>query len=167
MFAADLALAFNASNTRKAWQARSNTRDSAELVHFINNANLVNLVYDCRTGLFAVRFNKVHAAWGDYIKAIARALHIVLNTLKEAGLTLHAPDDYENIEIIATATNDNIVYVRWAGQSAIDDGGEDQLPFHTGPQMTMENILPDTVDTDTGNAMLAIVDPDTTTDGDF
>lgn len=101
--AAAIALAFNTQNTRKVWSARSNSRDNIERVHFTTETGMVKLVYDCRTGTFNVQFNKVQAAWGDYVRAIARAFHVVCSTLKSAGLPFDAPDDDEGV-VIRTVT---------------------------------------------------------------
>lgn len=115
MIAADVALAFNATNERKTWAARPLAKDGAEVVHFTAPANLVTLVLECDTGRFRVQFNKVHAAWGDYVRAIARSLHIVLSTLKASGQPFDAPETADGIEIVATATDGATVYVRWSG----------------------------------------------------
>lgn len=111
MIAADVALAFNAVNERKSWQARPHASDGREAVHFTAPANLVTLVLECETGRFQVRFNKTHAAWGDYITAIARSLHVIMSTLKVAGLPFDPPADLEGIEIVAT-TGPGLTYVR-------------------------------------------------------
>lgn len=115
MYAAEIATAFNSVNSRTSWSARPNSRSDTgvETVHFTAQSNLVALVYYCDTGKFAVRFNKFHATWGDYVRSIARALYVVLTTLKEAGLDFDAPDDSDGMEIIATSSGDNTVYVRW------------------------------------------------------
>jgi hypothetical protein len=63
-------------------------------------------------GLWRVKFNKFQTAWGDYIKAIARSFYVVLNTLKSAGLPFDAPNSVKDVEIVATASEDNTVYVR-------------------------------------------------------
>lgn len=119
MIAADVALAFNAVNERKSWAARPHASDGREAVHFTAPANLVTLVLECDTGRFQVRFNKVQAAWGDYVRAIARSLHIILSTLKQAGLPFDAPPGADGIEIVATATETNTTYVRWPGQTPL------------------------------------------------
>jgi len=115
MIAADVALAFNGVNERKSWAARPHAQDGREAVHFTAPANLVTLVLECDTQRFQVRFNKVHAAWGDYVRAIARSLHIVLSTLKLAGLPFEAPPSTDGVEIVATATDSSATYVRWPG----------------------------------------------------
>lgn len=117
MIAAEVALAFNGINERKSWAARPHAQDGREAVHFTAPANLVTLVLECDTARFQVRFNKMQAAWGDYVRAIARSLHIVLSTLKQAGLPFEAPPSTDGIEIVATACDGATVYVRWPGQS--------------------------------------------------
>lgn len=117
LIGADVALAFNSVNERKTWSARHYATNGAELVHFTGGrANLVTLVLDCQTKRFRVRFNKVHAAWGDYVSAIAKALYVTLTTLKAAGLPFEAPPSHEGIEIIVTQSEDG-VYARWPGQT--------------------------------------------------
>jgi hypothetical protein len=119
MIAAEVALAFNTANERKAWTARPNSKDSGDTVHFTSATGLVALVYECDTERFQVRFNKFHAAWGDYVTSIARALHIVLSTLKQGGLPVDAPDDTDGIEIVATSGT-GVTYVRWPGQKPME-----------------------------------------------
>lgn len=97
--AVTIALAFNQQNARKAWTARANSRDEAERVHFASTTGLVKLVYDVRERIWLVEFTKVSAAWGDYIRAIARSFHIVLSTLKSAGLPFEAPTSDDGIVI--------------------------------------------------------------------
>lgn len=117
MIAAEVALAFNGINERKSWVARPYSSNGSEAVHFTTSQNLVTLVLECDTGRFQVRFNKLHAAWGDYIRAISRSLYVVLNTLKAAGLPFDAPADTDGIEIVATATATALTYVRWPHQT--------------------------------------------------
>lgn len=116
MIAAEVALAFNTANTRKSWIARPNARDSGEIVLFAAPTNLVTLVLHCDTEQYEVRFNKFQAAWGDYVKSIARSLYVVLSTLKAAGLPIDAPDGPDGIEIVTTASDTAVTYVRWAGR---------------------------------------------------
>lgn len=111
MIAAEVALAFNGINERKAWSARPHASDGREVVHFTAPANLVTIVLECDTGAFQVRFNKTHAAWGDYIRSIARSLYVVQSTLKQAGLPFDTPDTIEGTEIITTV-GDGVIYVR-------------------------------------------------------
>lgn len=113
--AAEIALAFNSANTKATWSARPNSRPESgrDTVHFHSNTGLVTLVYNAVDNRFEVRFNKFQATWGDYVKSIARSLYTVLVTLKAAGLPFDAPEGPEGIEIIATATADSTVYVRW------------------------------------------------------
>lgn len=114
MIAAEVATAFNTVNERKSWTARPYASDGVETVHFTAPSNLVTIVMECDGPRFYVRFNKVQAAWGDYVRAIARSLHVVLSTLKEAGLPFDAPDDDE-CEITASATASAKTYVAWPG----------------------------------------------------
>jgi len=115
VIAAEVALAFNAINERKSWVARPHASDGREAVHFVAASNLVTLVLECDTKRFQVRFNKVHAAWGDYNRAIARSLLIVLTTLKAAGLPFDAPEDIDGIQITTTIATDATVYVAFPG----------------------------------------------------
>lgn len=113
--AAEIALAFNSTNKRGNWQARPNSRPESglDVVHFNYTSGLIGIIYNTVDGRFQVKFNKYQSAWGDYIKGIARALYVILTTLKEAGLGFDAPDSPEGIEIVATASADNTVFVRW------------------------------------------------------
>jgi len=117
LIAANVAMAFNTASLRKTWTARHNSRSDTgrETVHFTTPVGLVAIVYYCDTDQFAVRFNKFHATWGDYIYGIANALYVVLSTLKAAGLPFEAPDDVDGIEIIATASKGvaTDTFVRW------------------------------------------------------
>ncbi len=113
MIAADVALAFNGANERKTWSARPHASDGREAVHFTTANNLVTLVLECETGKFQVRFNKLHAAWGDYIRSIARSLHVVQSTLKQAGLPFDVPPTIEGAEIVSTV-GASATYVRFA-----------------------------------------------------
>jgi hypothetical protein len=85
---------------------------------------MVALMYYVDTGKFAVKFNKFHGAWGDYIKAIARSLFVVLNTLKSAGLPFDAPPTLAGMVIEATTTDDTTTYVRWPAPAREDSVGE-------------------------------------------
>jgi hypothetical protein len=118
MYAAEIAQAFNTANQRKAWSARPNSRGDTgqETVHFSAPSTFVTLVYDCEAKQFAVRFNKFHATWGDYVYSIARALHVVLSTLKASGLPFEAPPSPDGIEIVTTAAPGAETFVRWPGQ---------------------------------------------------
>lgn len=119
LIAADVALAFNGATERKTWAARHYTKDGNETVLFTGGRqNLITLALDCDTRRFHVRFNRTHAAWGDYVTAIAKALYVVLTTLKAAGLPFEAPPDANGIEIVVTRC-DEAVYVRWPGQNPV------------------------------------------------
>lgn len=113
--ATEIALQFNAVNELTTWKARPNSRpaDGLDLVHFNSASGLITLIYNTVTGRFEIRFNKFQAAWGDYIKAIARTLYYVLTTLKSAGLPFEAPPSLEDIEIIASLGEGTAVYVSW------------------------------------------------------
>jgi len=116
MLAAEVALAFNTVNERKTWHARPYASNEGERVHFQGGrGNMVTLILECETGKFYVRFNKMHAAWGDYVTSIAKCLYVVLTTLKAASMPFDAPDDIEGIEIVATVGNGK-TYVRWPQQ---------------------------------------------------
>ena len=109
-----IALAFNTANQKKSWTARASVRSGGvDVVHFTSANGMVTLVYEVADNRFAVKFNKLHGAWGDYITAIARSLYGVLNTLKAAGLAFEAPPSPEGIEIVATKGAANTVYVRY------------------------------------------------------
>ena len=112
---AEIALAFNGANTRKTWTARANSRPETgrDMVHFATTTGIVGLAYNVSDGRFQVTFNKFHSAWGDYVKAVARALHVVLSTLKAAGLPFDAPPSAAGVELIVTASDDATTYVRW------------------------------------------------------
>jgi hypothetical protein len=115
---AEIAAAFMQQNDKKLWKARSVNRTrngpAGDVVHF-ESGGMVSLMYYTETGKFAVKFNKFHGAWGDYIKAIARSLFVVLNTLKSAGLPFDAPASLAGMVIEATTTDDNLTFVRWPG----------------------------------------------------
>lgn len=113
MTAAAIALAFNTQNMRKVWSARANSRDNMERVHFTTETGMVKLTYDVRENTFRVDFMKVHAAWGDYVRAAARALHVVLTTLKSAGLPFDAPDDDEGVTIRTTTGAEGAITVAY------------------------------------------------------
>lgn len=120
----DIAHAFNQQNDKRNWKARAigtNRKDSpVQLVNFSSTGGMVALEYDCETGKFAVKFNRFTGAWGDYIKAIARSLHVVLNTLKSAGLPFDAPPTLASIVVEAVTTDDNTVHVRWQNPDKVD-----------------------------------------------
>lgn len=115
MIAAEVATAFNTVNERKSWSARPYASDGVETVHFTAPSNLVTIVMECDGPAFYVRFNKVQAAWGDYVRAIARSLHVVLSTLQAAGLPFNAPEDDDDCVITATTTASAKTYVAWPG----------------------------------------------------
>jgi hypothetical protein len=112
-----IASAFNIQNEKKGWTARTNSRATSglDLVHFNTPSELISLTYNAMDGRFTVKFHKTHAAWGDYIKSIAKALYYILTVLKGAGLPFEAPPTPAGIRVIATASDDNTVYVEWPG----------------------------------------------------
>lgn len=118
---AEIALAFNNANTRKTWTARANSRPESgrDMVHFSTTTGIVALSYNCMDGRFQVQFNRMHATWGDYVKSIARTLHIVLNTLKASGLPIDAPASAAGVEVVVTASDDATTYVRWNNPQAV------------------------------------------------
>jgi hypothetical protein len=115
----EIAAAFMQQNDKRTWKARNVNRarntGAGDVVHFESSGGMVSLMYYVESGRFAVKFNKFHGAWGDYIKAIARSLFVVLNTLKSAGLPFDAPPTLAGMVIEATTTDDNTTYVRWPG----------------------------------------------------
>jgi hypothetical protein len=123
----EIAAAFMQQNDKRTWRARSVNRARAtgpgDVVHFEAQGAMVALMYYVDTGKFAVKFNKFHGAWGDYIKAIARSLFVVLNTLKSAGLPFDAPPTLAGMVIEATTTDDTTTYVRWPApaREAVDN----------------------------------------------
>jgi hypothetical protein len=117
----EIAAAFMQQNEKRTWRARCVNRTRVngppgDVVHFEAQGGMVALMYYPDTGQFAVKFNKFQGAWGDYIKAIARSLYTVLNTLKSAGMPFDAPTNLAGMVIEATTTEDNLTYVRWPGQ---------------------------------------------------
>jgi hypothetical protein len=117
-----------------------------DTVYFESQGGMVALVYTPDDGRFAVKFTKFQGAWGDYIKAIARSLFTVLNTLKSAGLPFDAPPTLAGMAIEATTTDDNLTYVRWPGtpeqqpvQEGLDDLGEhlEGAGFRAGAAWTL------------------------------
>lgn len=118
----EIAAAFMQQNDKRTWKARSVNRTrngpAGDVVHFESSGGMVSLLYYVETGKFAVKFNKFHGAWGDYIKAIARSLFTVLNTLKSAGLPFDAPPSLAGMVIECTTTDDNLTLVRWPGQDS-------------------------------------------------
>lgn len=119
----EIAIAFNTANDKAHWMARAINRERkgvvSDVVHFEGRGGMVSLAYHVADGRFAVTFSKFQGAWGDYIKAIARSLFVVLNTLKAGGLPFEAPPTLAGIVIEAVTTDDNTVYVRWPGEPAI------------------------------------------------
>lgn len=111
---AEIAVAFNQQNDKRSWKANAASK-GRDIVYFNSTGGMVSLLYHVQDKRFAVKFNKFQGAWGDYIKAIARSLFVVLNTLKSAGLPFEAPLTLAGMEIIATTTDDTTTYVRWAG----------------------------------------------------
>lgn len=112
---AEIALVFNTQNTRKVWTARANNRTDSgrDMVHFTTTAGIVSLAYNTLDGRWEIQFNKAHAAWGDYVKAMARALYLILTTLKAAGLPFDAPLSPAGVQITVTATDSAQTFVRW------------------------------------------------------
>jgi hypothetical protein len=132
---AEIAAAFMQHNDKRTWKARCVNRQrvngpSGEVVHFEAAGGMVALMYYPDNGRFAVKFNKFQGAWGDYIKAIARSLFVVLNTLKGAGLPFDAPSSLAGMVIEATTTEDNLTYVRWPGSDPAKETPEDSLTEH-------------------------------------
>lgn len=117
----EIAAAFNTMNDKRHWSARAVSRERkgevTDVVHFEARGGMISLAYHVADGRFAVVFNKFHGAWGDYTKAIARSLFVVLNTLKAGGLPFEAPPSLAGMVIEAVTTDDNTVYVRWPGDA--------------------------------------------------
>lgn len=111
----EIAMAFNQQNEKKGWSARTNTRPTAglDVVHFSTPQGMCSLAYDANTRRFQITYNKVQAAWGDYVKSAAKALYYVLTVLKSAGLPFDAPLSPAGIRLIVTASDDSAVYVEW------------------------------------------------------
>lgn len=145
---AEIAAAFMQHNDKRTWKARNVNRarstGAGDVVHFEANGGMVALMYYPDTGQFAVKFNKFQGAWGDYIKAIARSLYTVLNTLKAAGLPFDAPTTLAGMVIEATTTEDNLTYVRWPGTNTVEHVASAELAGMPGlePQ-TLENFSQD------------------------
>lgn len=131
----EIAAAFMQQNDKRSWKARAVNRTRAsgqtDVVHFESAQGMVSLLYHVETGQFAVKFNKFHGAWGDYIKAIARSLFVVLNTLKSAGLPFDAPPTLAGMVIEAVTTDDTTTFVRWPGQAI--GGGVWIMPANVSP----------------------------------
>ena len=106
-----IANAFNQQNDLKSWKVTC----TGELVHFSTINGIVAVIYEADTGRFAIKFNKFQAAFGDYMKAIARSMFVILNTLKSAGLPFEAPPSLDDIEVACSIKNGTI-YARWAGE---------------------------------------------------
>lgn len=119
MTGAEIAAAFMQQNDKRTWKARCVNRarngPAGDVVHFEATGGMVSLMYYVDDACFAVKFNKFHGAWGDYIKAIARSLFTVLNTLKSAGLAFDAPPTLAGMVIEAETTEANLTFVRWPG----------------------------------------------------
>jgi hypothetical protein len=121
MTGAEIAAAFTQQNDKKSWKARCGVRTNiGDVVYFEATNGMVSLMYRVDTGQFAVKFTKFQGAWGDYVKAIARSLFTILNTLKSAGLPFDAPATLAGMVIESTTTDTTDVYVRWPGQIARD-----------------------------------------------
>ncbi len=148
-----IALTFNQQNERKSWKARPDSRPSAETVHFKGTHGMIELVYDVWGNRFAVRFNKVHAAWGDYIRAISRGLYIVLSTLKSGGLPFDCPDEPEGCKIECTVLDGSDVYVSYvADPKTVAEATMPELTV-TGRVPTKPNIQNIPIRTETGAAI--------------
>ena len=122
MNGAELAIAFNQHSDKKGWSARSSSRINSglDLVHFSGPNTIITLTYNVGERRFIVRFNKAHAAFGDYIKSIAKALYYVLTVLKAAGMPFDAPLTPAGVRIVCEATDDSTVYVEWPGQAVYE-----------------------------------------------
>lgn len=122
--AAEIVQAFNAANEKQGWSARANSRASAglELVIFSNPSTLLDLKYNAQDGRFEVKFNKTQAAFGDYIKGIAKALFYVLTTLQKAGLPFAAPPSYAGVQVIIDASDTSKVYASAKGMHLTENG---------------------------------------------
>lgn len=121
MNALEIATAFNTVNDKKHWKARATTRnkagDSTEQVLFDSAVNLVSLIYYPDREVWAVKFNKFHAQWGDYIKSIARSFHVILNTLKSGGLAFEAPPSTVGVRIAVSVDEGEEIQVAWVNPS--------------------------------------------------
>lgn len=111
----EIATAFNAINDKRHWKAKSVQRErnsgALDVVHFDQINGMVTLSYDVEKGRFAVKFHKLQAAWGDYIKGIGRSLYVVLNTLKAAGLPFDAPTSMVGLVVVAETGDNGEVWV--------------------------------------------------------
>ena len=122
MMTADaIALAFNQQNSRKTWKARSDNRPGSETVLFKGTHGMVEITYHVAAAEFSVSFNKVHAAWGDYVRAVARGLYVVLTTLKSAGLPFDAPLSPEGATIRCTVGETRATFVGFTGPMTVQD----------------------------------------------
>jgi len=133
---AELAVAFNQHSDKKGWTARASSRvnSNLDLVHFSGPSTIISLTYDVMGQRFIVKFNKAHAAFGDYVKSIAKALYYVLTTLKAAGMPFDAPLTPAGIRVLCEATDEATVYCEWPGMhpTPIDASAlHPVLPFGT------------------------------------
>jgi hypothetical protein len=136
MTGAEIAAAFTQQNDKKSWKARCGVRTNiGDVVYFEATNGMVSLMYRVDTGQFAVKFTKFQGAWGDYVKAIARSLFTILNTLKSAGLPFDAPATLAGMVIESTTTDTTDVYVRWPGQTS-------RLRFLTARQYRAATTVP-------------------------
>lgn len=106
---------FNQQSPKNNWIAKTATRvtaNNAEFVHFESNG-IVTLTLNCNTGKWTINFNKFVAAWGEYVGAIARSFHTVLNTLRSGGIPIDAPATPEGTRITVTF-GDSDIFVEWA-----------------------------------------------------
>jgi hypothetical protein len=117
----EISAAFMQQNDKKSWKATNLARQTGDLVHFTSTNGMVTLIYYCNDNRFAVKFNKYVASWGDYTKAIARAMFTVLNTLKSAGLPFDAPANLAGMVIECTTTETTEVFVRYKGEVTTDN----------------------------------------------
>lgn len=108
----DIMNAFNQQTDSKSWQARAAVTGGTPLVHF-TNGGMVAFVYNLNDMTFQVKFNKFQGAWGDYMRAIARGMYVILNTLKSAGLPFDGPTTLNGMKLECSTGADLSVFVSW------------------------------------------------------
>lgn len=81
----EMAVAFNNVTERVNWRARVGGSRRYPEVLFTNRTSMVVVSYSPSRKEFTVAFQRVTAAWGDYLAGAYRSLVVITFSLKAAG----------------------------------------------------------------------------------
>lgn len=112
--ASEICAAFQDANETAGYVARTYSTDALEQVHFKVPSGLIKVIYDCWDECFYIKFEKYHATWGDYVRAICNSVHYIMKMIAAGGLDVRVPEEPDAIEIRVSPGDEGRTRVKWA-----------------------------------------------------